>query len=154
MCLYSDLLETKKHSKITTNKKFTFYKDFEIYYSMGNKIRTSYVGAPISYTLDFIEAKDALELDCGKIEGGAIHAYQNKKKEDSLYVKDIRVPIIVYADDIIAFGKKGDVCFFRYKISKKVWNWIEKILDKYKKFSDKEPIARIYPSTLLFYSYY
>ena len=151
MCLYSDTIKTKLHSKKTINKAFTFYKDFE-FNSQGNGIRTPFVGEHVDYfTLDFIEAKGDLCFDGEAIAGGAIHARQ-VKRQYGVYTNEIRIPIIVYSNDIIAFGINGDVCFFRYKISKRVWNWIEKILGKSRNFSNKELVARIYPSTLLYYS--
>jgi len=139
MCLCINSERTKQHSLITTNKRLTFYKDFNIVEGPHAKlaelhgIQTPYRNYDISYTLDFIEVKDELDIAGTAIFGGAFHAHITKYQDCFCYScfprSRIRVPIIVYSDDVIAFSST-EVCFFKYRISKKVWVYIFDMVKK------------------------
>jgi hypothetical protein len=134
MCLTSDKIKTKKHSLITINKKMRFWKEFEVTEEKGTLL-TSFTSTTVKRTLNYIEPTvsiPSVSNSCSVffkmetiIEGGCIHAYIKYKK--SKRYGYIIVPIIVESDDIIAFGKNNDVCFFKYKISNHAWERIEKL---------------------------
>jgi hypothetical protein len=113
MCLCINNIKTQKHSKIKTNKIYTFYKEFELF---NGKIYTPYQYCNINKTVDFINAKGYLNINLldKQINGGCIHSYITKT--ESSFYDSIIVPIKVESNDIIAFGENNDVCFFRYKI--------------------------------------
>jgi hypothetical protein len=130
MCLYINVQQTKKHSYIKKNKQFKFYKTFEIGRS---KLITINKRCEIPYTLDFIKSKGNIDLINLKnsfgvriIEGGTIHAHIRRVSEFNFSYKQVQIPIIVNSDDIIAFGRNNDVCFFKYKIPKYSWDIINK----------------------------
>jgi len=135
MCLKVDKQKTAKHSLIKTNKKMRFWKKFELTREIGTLL-TPYTCCTVKRSLDYIKPKSfSPQFSCEyfgtvMIEGGCIHAYC-KKQERIASSKYIVIPIIVESDDVIAFGQNLDVCFFKYKISNKTWEHIEKLRTKF-----------------------
>lgn len=148
MCLYIDHERTKRHSMLTINKEYTFYKQF-IYGSCtvnNSNIFTPHQMWPVPLTTKFIQAKGDIEIqDAQKpyeIYGGVIHAFQGRifgcKCRVCFRMTSFIVPITVYADDIVAFGTR-DVCFFRFKFQPETIKYINEM-------RNKPDILKIYPN--------
>jgi len=142
MCLDINKVLTAEHSKLKTNKVFTFYKLFS-YTSKKNILITPFQFWPVPLTTNFIKAQGKLAIFNSTIDGGVIHAYQTKNKisctcSTCFKPNDIFIPITVYADDIVAFGS-NDVCFFRFKFKSEILQYIENV-------RNKKDIVKIYPN--------
>jgi hypothetical protein len=135
MCLTIDREKTKKHSRLKSNKLFVFYKDFYVHKS-SYILQTFWNNQSISFETEIIEPHEFfieitnIGIKDVAISIGVIHAYVQKNnsavsKQNS--IDAICIPITVESNDIIAFGKYGDVCFSKYKIEKSTWQKIKKI---------------------------
>lgn len=132
MCLTVDEHKTQKHSLIKTNKKMMFWKEFELTEKKGI-LCTPFFSCLVKRSSEYIKPDYKFPSITKRtdlcfqilIEGGCIHAYCKRqlKNADSKYIV---IPIIVESNDVIAFGQRSDVCFFKYKISNQTWINIEK----------------------------
>lgn len=120
MCLIVNREKTAKHSKLRKNSTMKFWKTLEV---VDNKLITPFQRCEVNPGI--IVASDELDVfgfgDGVYIEGGCIHAFVSRRsifERWHLYYKHIYIPVYVDSDDVIAFGKHDDVCFFKYTIKK------------------------------------
>lgn len=151
MCLTVDKIKTAKHSTLLKNKKIIFWKLFCI---NNQTLYSFYTMSQIHYQNDYILPKQNNGLQPSiqitkyntHINGGCLHAFTLKPQlldrtstaitHNQFTVspcqpnkqQTILLPIIVYSNDVIAYGTDNDACFFKYKFSKATKQKIKKIL--------------------------
>lgn len=129
MCLYISREKTRQHSKVN-NKQFIFYKLYKILHTTFTiQLYTLYRDDEIKTTI--VKAKGDLDLHSyysdykyDVIEGGCIHAWTNPEKGNNRLTPAryrgsnlILLSIQVHSKDIIAYGTREDVCFFKYEFT-------------------------------------
>jgi hypothetical protein len=142
MCLIIDKKKTNSFN-FSKQKIFTFFKYFYIHCDYPHQISTiqRYEAISINYKKPII-AQGHLDFNLFKnkessIYGGVIHAYVKSSVRKNIYkINELEIPIEVLTKDIIAFGNKDDVCFWKYKIPQTSWNLVKLKLEELKKLCD------------------
>lgn len=114
MCLTIDKEKTERFKKRNKTGKVTVYKAFDI------KLKNIY--SPIRGTkanTGFFKARGKIKKDAETINGGAIHAWKDRKSaHDDFFYDDQLVKCWAYRKDLIAIGINGDMAFTKIFVPK------------------------------------
>jgi hypothetical protein len=136
MCLIVDKERAERHSELRKSKKMYFVKHFRLGFKTLITPYRSFV-VRFGFSGDIVvkgnlEIKEKLNAGMKTgIFGGVAHAYRYGTKElkndQEVYdmSENVFFRIEVDSDDVVAYGKGGDVCFFKYRIPMSSWKKVK-----------------------------